>query len=240
MADEGGVVGGFEEGGAGDESVGAGGAAFQAGLEVNAAVHFETEGEILFAAPGVELGEFGQHITAKRLSAETGLDGHNEDEIDLGEEVADGYGGGAGIEDDAVLAAEGANLGEQGAVVEGGLDVEADELGAGLGEGFYVEVGLVEHEVDVEEQGGDFAAKFGDHLGAKGEVGDEVAVHDVEVQPGGAGGGDLGGAFGEADVLTGEDGGGENRGKRHGAKVDGDAGEGQGRAVVEGTKKPRR
>lgn len=55
--DEGGFVGGFEEGGAGHEGVGTGGVAVGTGGEVDAAVHFEAKGERAFAAPRGELSE---------------------------------------------------------------------------------------------------------------------------------------------------------------------------------------
>ena len=158
----------------------------------------------MFAPPGVELCELRQHIAAEGLSAEAGLHGHDQHEVNVGQEVAHRLGGGVGIEDDAVEAAEGADLREQGAMVEARFDVEADQLCAGGCEGFGVALGFVEHEVHVEEKTGDLAAEFGDHLRAEGEVGHKVPVHDVEMQPGRPSSRYLRGAFGEAGVLAGE------------------------------------
>jgi cysteine desulfuration protein SufE len=68
-----------------------------------------------------------------------------------------------------------------------------------------------------------------------------VAVHDVEVKPGGSGGGDLGGALGQAGVLAGEEGGGEDdgmNGSGHGGStVEKGGAEGQGRAAKAGAGK---
>ena len=99
---EGGLVGGFEEGSAGHEGVSAGGVAVGTGGEVDPAVHFEAKGERAFAAPGGELRQLGQHVAAEGLAAEAGLDGHDEDEVDLGEERFNGADGRSGVEHEAV------------------------------------------------------------------------------------------------------------------------------------------
>lgn len=201
------AVGGFEEGGAGDEGVGSGGLAKGRGFEIDAAVDFEPEVQVLFAAPVGELLDFREAIVPEALSAETGLDGHDEDEVDLGEEMFDGVGGGGGVDDDAVLAAEFADARQGAAVVVVGFDVDADEIGAGFGKGFDVAVGFVEHEVSVKEELRNVRAERGEGLGAEGEVGDEVTVHDVEVQPRDAEGGNLSRGFGKVGVVAGKEGG---------------------------------
>ncbi len=43
-------------------------------------------------------------------------------------------------------------------------------------------IGAVDHQVDVEKHPGVFP-DGGDHGGAEGDVVDEVAVHDIEVEP---------------------------------------------------------
>lgn len=100
-------------------------------------------------------------------------------------------------------------------MIQGGFDVEADQLGSSVSEGFGVALRLGKHEMDVEEESWSVASKFGDHLRAEGEIGHEMAVHDVQMQPCRPGGGDLGGALGKAGVLAGEEGWSENRGMRH-------------------------
>jgi len=87
-------------------------------------------------------------------------------------------------------------------VIEFGFDVNADELRSGLGKGFGEMPGLVQHEVNIEEESRNFATKFRDHLRAEGQIRHKVAVHDIEVEPRRAGGGDLCGAFSQPDVLT--------------------------------------
>jgi len=211
-----GLVGGFEEGRAGDECIRAGLTADGAGGEIDATVDFEAEREVALAAPGVDLLELGHHVGAERLAAETGLDGHDEDKVDLVEERFDGGGGRIGIEDDAALAAEVADVSEGGGVIVSGLDMDTDEVGAGFGEGVDVAVRLVEHEVGVEEGLDAVAAEGGDGFGTEGEIRDEMAVHDVDVEPGESEVIDEAGAGGEMCVIAGEDRRDEERGVHRG------------------------
>ena len=69
----------------------------------------------------------------------------------------------------------------QGAVqVTAGLVVDGDPIGAGLCElGDEVD-GIVDHQVTVERQVGDLTQRL-DHRRPHGEVGDKVAVHDVDM-----------------------------------------------------------
>ena len=210
---------GFEKGGASDEGVGTGGAALPAGGEIDAAVHLEAKGQAAFAAPSVEPHEFFQHVAAEGLPAEAGLHGHDEDEIDFPEIGLDRLGGRAGVENESVFATEPTDEREQGAVIEFRFDMETHELRAGFDEGFGVALRLGKHEMDIEEKPGDLRAQLGDHLRPEREIGDEMAIHDVEMEPGGVGGGDKGGTFGETGMLAGEDGGGKESGKRHGENV---------------------
>ena len=59
--------------------------------------------------------------------------------------------------------------------------VEGEGVGAGFEEAGGVADRFGDHQVDVEEGGGDAAGGGGDG-GAETDVGDEVAVHDVEVE----------------------------------------------------------
>ena len=61
---------------------------------VDAAVHFESILEFIFAAPRVGLLDFGQTLVDETLAAKTGIDGHHEQQINLVEERLDGGDGG--------------------------------------------------------------------------------------------------------------------------------------------------
>ena len=68
----------------------------------------------------------------------------------------------------------------------------------------------------VEEKFRARPAECGKGLGAEGEVGDEVSVHDIAVQPGQAEVGHETGAGGKIGVVAGEEGRCEDRGVRRG------------------------
>ena len=68
-----------------------------------------------------------------------------------------------------------------------GLRVQQDMVRAGLGEGGDVGVDRADHQMHVEGQACVGAERLQDQR-AEAEVRDEMTVHDVEVQPVGAGG----------------------------------------------------
>ena len=123
----------------------------------------------------------------------------------------------AWVENEAALAAELADAREGGTVVVGGLDVDADEIGAGLGEGLDVFLRLGEHQVRVEEQFRAGATQRRESCWTEGQVGHEMTVHDVAVQPDGPGLRDRRRAIGEMGVVAGEQGRGEYWSMKHGA-----------------------
>ena len=96
-------------------------------------------------------------------------------------------------------------------MVDFGLDMETNELRPCTNEGLCVELRFRKHEVRVEKKPGNFLSQLGDHLGPEGKIGNEVPVHDVQVQPRCARGGDLSGAICEPDMLPSEEGWSEKR-----------------------------
>ena len=99
-----------------------------------------------------------------------------------------------------------------------GFRMDADEVGAGLGEGLQIGVGRGDHQVHVEGDGGVLPQRLHDHR-AEADVGDEMPVHDVEVQPVGAGGGDGARFLAQPGEIGGEERGGDSDGTgRHHAR----------------------
>ena len=101
-------------------------------------------------------------------------------------------------------------------MIVGGLDVDADLIGTGAGEGLDVGLRFGEHEMRIEKQFTAVAAEGGDGLGTEGEVRDEVAVHDIHMEPRQAQLLDDGGAGGEMGVVAGKQRRGEDGRVRHG------------------------
>ncbi len=70
--------------------------------------------------------------------------------------------------------------------VRPGLDMHGDDIGAGLGEGFEMRVAGRDHQMHVEDLFRSRADRL-HHIGAKGDVRNEMPVHHVKVDPVGAG-----------------------------------------------------
>ena len=87
-----------------------------------------------------------------------------------------------------------------------GLVVHADPVGPGVGKGGDELVGVLDHQVAIERQAGGLAQAL-DHRGADGDVGDEMAVHDVDVDDGAAAALGRGNLVGQVGEVGGEDGG---------------------------------
>jgi hypothetical protein len=73
------------------------------------------------------------------------------------------------------------------------LDVQGDPVGPGLGQRRQQRLGVGHHEVAVEVAAG-VGPQGGDHRRAEGEIGDEVPVHEVQVDP-------VGGLLDQPDLI---------------------------------------
>ncbi len=203
------VIGLGEEEGAGDEDVGAVIEAEARGGEINAAIHFDVNVEVAAGDFVAEGGDFWEHVVHEGLAAEAGLDRHDEDHVAAIEEGEGGVGGGAGFEDEAGFGAQTTNCVECRrhfllSVHAGRFEMDGDEAGAGVNELRGVDVGAINHEMDVEREGGT-AAEGADDGWADREIRDEVSVHDVHVNivcAGALGAGDF---IAEVREIGGED-----------------------------------
>ena len=66
--------------------------------------------------------------------------------------------------------------------VNRGFHVDAQPIGPGLGKGLHITFRIADHQVDIQGERGGPAQGLG-HRRADGEVGDEMPVHDVHVNP---------------------------------------------------------
>ena len=127
----------------------------------------------------------GQHLGHELLAAEAGLDGHHEQRVELAQQLEVGLERGVRLDRQPGQRAGRADRAGGLHGVGRGLDVEGDVGGAGLGVVRRPAVGVVDHEVAVERQvGGRVQALH--HRQPERQVGDEVRVHHVDVQPVGA------------------------------------------------------
>ena len=165
-----------EDGGSGDDEVGLHGCDLGDGVFVNASIDADEE----LGFPGEEGFDFYGEVVEEGFLAAVWADSEEEDVVDLIEVFFDEADGGSGVEGDAaddVLVAGNTSKGvvDVGSVFGG----ERDEIGTGFGEGVDVLFGLVDEQVNVFEE---FGFKAGDEGGTDGDVGPDVAVHDIEVQ----------------------------------------------------------
>jgi len=142
------------------------------------------------------------------LPTKARVHGHEEDDINLVQDVLGHGEGGGGVEDQAGLAAFALDELQGSVDVVGGLRVEGDEGGAGIGKVGDDAVDGGDHQMHVNG-GGDavIAQGLADH-GANRQVGDVVVVHHIEVHDVSAGGQDVVHFLPELGKVSGEDGGG--------------------------------
>ena len=137
-------------------------------------------------AHGLELVELCDGARDKALAAKARVHAHEQyhvDNVDDALEHADGRGG---VEHHTGLDTALLQMRERAVQVRGGLVVNGDHIGAGIGVPIDGLVGVRHHEVCVDRHVGGALDGLED-VNAKGEVAGKVTVHDVEVHKVGAG-----------------------------------------------------
>ena len=174
--------------GAGDEDVSAVLDRQARGLGVDAAIDFDVD---LCCARFIPLGcafHFSHHRGAERLTAETGMDGHDEQDVDLVEKWLDRFKRRRGIQRQTGATASVANFLQSffDMMFRLRLDVDCDGVCAGFDKSRRVMIGMLDHQVDIERKLGLLAHKI-DNRRPEGNIIDEMSVHDVAMNPIGAG-----------------------------------------------------
>ena len=209
VADGGFHVRNAEEGGACDDGVGTGGEDIGEGAVVDTAVDFDVIGEPVGFSPCFGGADLVEGFGDEGLAAEACVDGHDEEEVDLVEPWFSGGEGGLAVDGEAGGEAGGADAAEGIADVVIRFDVDGDVVGSGLDEAVEEVVRAIDHEVDIEEDVVGFV-DGGDELGAEADIVDEVAVHDIEVEPVDACADGAGAFVGETAPVGGEEGRGDD------------------------------
>ena len=185
-----------KDGGAGDEDVSAVLDRQARGRGVDAAINFDVN---LCWARFIPLGRafhFSHHLGAERLTAETGMDGHDEQEVDPVEEGLDRLKRRCGIQRQTGATTSVANFLQSSfdMMFRFRLDVDCDGVCAGFDKSRRVMIGMLDHQVDIERKLGLLAHKI-DNRRPEGNIIDEMSVHDVAMDPISAG------FFGGADFI---------------------------------------
>ncbi len=175
----------LENGGAGDQHVGAGGDDVGGVGGGDAAVDLDVDRAA--ANQRAHRGDLVELRLDEALAAEAGIDRHDQHEIDQVDDVLQRGDRRAGIERDAGLLAERADRLQRAVHVRTGLDMHGDDVGAGFGEGIQIGIARRDHQMHVEALLADRADRL-HHARADRDVGHEMAVHDIDMDPVGAGG----------------------------------------------------
>eukprot|EP00793_Prasinoderma_coloniale_P007112 PRCOL_00006964-RA len=148
--------------------------------------YLDVNGEPLRVGGSTDPGDLVEHGGDVGLAAEPRVDGHDEDVVDHVEDVEHHLGRRVGVERDRGRAAHLADLRKGAVQVHARLNVDDDHARLAIGALGRLDV-LLEHRVAVVvrhhelglEGGRAVLAARRDHLGAEGQVRDEVAVHHV-------------------------------------------------------------
>ena len=171
---------------------------------VDAPVHLDIERIPGGVGRPADLGDLGNHLGHERLAPETRKHRHAQHQIDQSEVGLDRLERGVRVGGQPDPEAQVAHLPDQGLGLAD-FDVDGAAVGPGVPERLEIAGRVGDHQVAVEEQVGVLAQR-GHHRWADGQVGDEVAVHHVDVQPVGAGL-DLADRLGQPPEVRRQDGG---------------------------------
>jgi len=147
--------------------------------------------------------QFRQHQIQERLAAETGLDRHQQQHVDLRQQVGIGLDRGGRVDAEPGPGTSRPDLPQQPHRRLRGFRMHGDVAGPGLGVGGSPAVRVLDHQMAVQWQAGVLDQRF-HHRQANRQVRHEVVVHDVDVQPVGFTG-DGTGLVGEPGEIGGQD-----------------------------------
>ena len=182
-----GRIRGVEHRGAGDDPIDARPGYFGNVVETYSAVDFDAEIEVAFGPPADEFADFDEGTRNEVLAAVTRIHAHDQDVIDDVEHIFQQEGAGSGIDNNTRLGAVILDHMERAVEVAAHFVVHTDTVGARLDEDGRIGIGVLDHQMMVKLEIFERTPDgFGDG-GPHGEVGDEVAVHDVDVNHAGAG-----------------------------------------------------
>ena len=114
------------------------------------------------------------------LAAKTGVNAHDEDVVKVIQDVAQSLNGSSRIKDDTGFSAFVPYESQSSLKVSGRFQVHADHVRPCVNKRFDKLVRVLDHEVSVKGQFG-AAADLRHNRGPEGDVGDEMPIHDVEV-----------------------------------------------------------
>jgi hypothetical protein len=121
------------------------------------------------------------------LATTAWIDSHDKYQVNQGDDFFQGPNRGSGVDANAHLAPQGSNLPQGTVEVKVALDMNDEGIGTGLGERFDEPVGVGDHQMGFN---GKFAGPFNSLSNGwpHGKVGDEMAIHHIDMDAVGPGG----------------------------------------------------
>ncbi len=175
-----GWVGIAEDEAASYEHVGSGFDALRCCCAIDSAVDFDESAKALFADHLAQATDFAKRVVDELLSAEARIDRHEEYHVDLGEYVGKEFDGRVRVECDCRPHAAGAYLLQSAVEMRASLVVYVEQVGAEVAEERDVALWIDDHEVYVERLLGYLLDAF-DYGRAERDVGNEDAIHNIDV-----------------------------------------------------------
>lgn len=136
--------------------------------------------DVKFRLHLAKFADLVQAIGDEALTAETRIHGHDEDHVYNVQHMLDVAEGSCGVDCYSGLYAQFCNLVQQTIQVVGGFGVDADEVSAGLSKFSHVVFGVGNHQVAIQGEVGALL-DAGGNAWAKADVGNEMTVHDIQV-----------------------------------------------------------
>jgi hypothetical protein len=154
-------------------------------FEVYSTIYFNAEIEFALGAHAGQGSDFVERVWNKFLAAEAGIHAHNQDMVNEVEDFSESLDGRGGIKHYAGFASMRSDEVETAIEMDASLLMDGNPVGANFREFGNEEIGILDHEVAIE---GDFelATKGANDRRPDSEIGDEVAVHDIEMEDGAA------------------------------------------------------
>lgn len=155
------------------------------GVGVDAAVHLQHDGQAAAVQFGPHGGQTFGGLGQEGLTAETGLHAHDEHQVHLVQVIEQFFHRCAGTDAQAGAAAQfpdGAQHSPGVLAHPFGFQVNGDEVCPRRGEILGVEGRVLDHQVHVVEGIRQGLVQAAEYRGTIADVGDEVAVHHVDVQ----------------------------------------------------------
>jgi hypothetical protein len=172
-------------------------------LLVDPAVDLEPDLRTALGHQGAGPAQLGQHDIQEVLAAEARLHGHQQQHVDLGQQVLVRLDRGARVDGQPGTGARGADGAQRADRGADRLDVDGDVARARLGVLRRPAIRVVDHQVTVDGQRGVLEQRL-HHGQAQGQIRHEVVVHDIHVQPVGNAR-HRGGFLGEPGKVRGQD-----------------------------------